>query len=234
MIDQERRTPLLSPILLEGYGSFLSGRFPHEQQKFRELAERGQHPHTLVIGCCDSRVTPEEIFDAEPGEIFDARNIANLVPPHGSDSYSHGSWAAIDYAVSNLRVRQIVVLGHARCGGVRAFLENYAGKTAPDKEDYIGSWISILTAAAERIAPAPAAFDEDYADRLARESVKQGLANLRSFERVVAAERAGILTLHGAFFRIEDASLFALDESKGEFVQVLASAHRAAFARSRF
>ena len=165
MTDQERQTPLLSPVLLDGYEGFLSGRFQREQQKFRELAERGQHPHTLVIGCCDSRVTPEEIFDAEPGEIFDARNIANLVPPHDSDTYSHGSWAAIDYAVSILRVRQIVVLGHARCGGVRAFLDHYADKATPSKEDYIGSWISILTQAAGRIAPASSIFDEDYADR---------------------------------------------------------------------
>ena len=234
MTDQERQTSLLSPILLEGYESFLSGRFQREQQKFRELAERGQHPHTLVIGCCDSRVTPEEIFDAEPGEIFDARNIANLVPPHGSDSYSHGSWAAIDYAVSILRVRQIVVLGHARCGGVRAFLDHYADKATPSKEDYIGNWISILAQAAGRIAPPPAIFDEVYADRLARELIKQGLTNLRSFEKVAAAERAGSLAIHGAFFSIEDASLFALDELRGEFVQMLSSAHRAALARSRF
>ncbi|MFY9657081.1 MAG: carbonic anhydrase [Methylocystis sp.] len=234
MIDQERQTPLLSATLLDGYESFLSGRFQREQQKFRELAERGQRPHTLVIGCCDSRVTPEEIFDAKPGEIFDARNIANLVPPHGSDSYSHGSWAAIDYAVSILQVSQIVVLGHARCGGVRAFLDHYAEKAAPAKEDYIGNWISILAQAAGRIAPPPAVFDESYADRLARESIKQGLTNLRSFEKVVAAEKAGTLALHGAFFSIEDASLFALDESNGEFVQVLSSRHRAALARSRF
>jgi carbonic anhydrase len=234
MPDQEHQTPLLNATLLEGYESFLSGRFQREQQKFRELAERGQHPHTLVIGCCDSRVTPEETFDAKPGEIFDARNIANLVPPHNYNSYSYGSWAAIDYAVSILRVSQIVVLGHARCGGVRAFLDHYAEKAAPAKEDYIGNWISILAQAAESIAPPPAVLDELYADRLARESIKQGLTNLRTFEKVVAAERAGTLALHGAFFSIEDASLFALDESKGEFVQILSSTHRAALARSRF
>jgi len=234
MNAQERQTLLLSADLLEGYESFLCGRFRRERQKFRDLALRGQHPHTLVIGCCDSRVTPEEIFDAEPGEIFDARNVANLVPPHSSNNYHHGSWAAIDYAVSNLRVSQIVVLGHARCGGVRAFLERYAGNSVPDKEDYIGNWISILAKAASGIAPPPAAFDEAYADRLARESVKQGLVNLRTFEKVVAAEKAGSLTLHGAFFRIEDASLFALEETSGEFLQILPSAHRGAIARPRF
>jgi carbonic anhydrase len=105
-----------------------------QRQKFRELAERGQHPHTLVIGCCDSGVTPEEIFDAEPGEIFDVRNVANLVPPHTLSNYHHGSWAAIDFAVCHLQVRHIVVLGHARCGGVRAFLERYVGDTPFDME----------------------------------------------------------------------------------------------------
>jgi len=234
MIAQERQTLLLSPLLLEGYESFLSGRFQSERRKFRELAQCGQHPHTLVIGCCDSRVTPEEIFDAEPGEIFDVRNVANLVPPHASNDYHHGSWAAIDYAVSNLRVSQIVVLGHARCGGVRAFLELYAGKPVLAKEDYIGNWISMLTKAAGGLPPPPPTFDQAYADRLARESIKQGLANLRTFEKVAAAERAGSLTLHGAFFGIEDASLFALDESSGEFAQILPLAHRAALAGPRF
>jgi len=234
MIAQERQAPLLSRHLLEGYESFLSGRFQRERQRFHELAERGQHPHTLVIGCCDSRVTPEEIFDVEPGEIFDVRNVANLVPPHSSSNYHHGSWAAIDFAVSNLQVSQIVVLGHARCGGVRAFLERDLGGAAPDEEDYIGNWISMIAAAAQAIAPAPAAFDPAYADRLAQESIKQGLANLRTFEKVVAAEKAGRLALHGAFFRIEDASLFALDESDGVFAQVSPLAHRAALARPRF
>jgi carbonic anhydrase len=234
MIAQERQTPLLSHHLLEGYESFLSGRFQSERRKFRELAVRGQHPHTLVIGCCDSRVTPEEIFDAEPGEIFDVRNVANLVPPHASNNYHHGSWAAIDYAVSNLRVSHIVVLGHARCGGVRAFLEHYVGQSRPEKEDYIGNWISMLAKAAGGIDPPPAIFDQAYADRLARESIKQGLANLRTFEKVAAAEKAGSLALHGSFFGIEDASLFALDEASGEFVQILPSAHRAALARPHF
>jgi carbonic anhydrase len=234
MTAQERQTHLLSRLLLEGYESFLSGRYQRERQKFRELALRGQHPHTLVIGCCDSRVTPEEIFDAEPGEIFDVRNVANLVPPHTLSNYHHGSWAAIDFAVSHLQVRHIVVLGHARCGGVRAFLERHVGDAALDNEDYIGNWMSLIAPAARAIAPPPAAFDQAYADRLARESVKQGLANLRTFEKVVAAERAGSLALHGAFFRIEDASLFALDESSGEFVQILPSEHRAALACPRF
>ena len=234
MIAEERQSPLLSPHLFEGYESFLSGRFQRERRKFRELALRGQHPHTLVIGCCDSRVTPEEIFDAGPGEIFDVRNVANLVPPYASNDHRHGSWAAIDYAVSILRVSHIVVLGHAHCGGVRAFLEHYADKPVLAKEDYIGDWISILAKAAGGISPPPASFDQVYADRLARESVKQGLINLRTFDKVAAAEKAGSLRLHGTFFGIEDASLFALDESSGDFVQILASAHRTALARPEF
>ncbi len=234
MTTPERQTPLLSHPLLEGYESFLAGRFQGERQRFHELAERGQHPHTLVIGCCDLRVTPEEIFGVEPGEIFDVRNVANLVPPHSASNYHHGSWAAIDYAVSDLQVSQIVVLGHARCGGVRAFLERGLGDTAPGEEDYIGNWIAMIATAAQAIAPAPTVFDPIYADRLAQELIKQGLANLRTFEKVVTAERAGRLALHGAFFRIEDASLFALDELNGVFAQVAPLAHRAALAHPRF
>ncbi len=123
---------ILSPDLRAGYEEFLAGRFLRERQRFHDLAKTGQHPHTLVIGCCDSRVTPEEIFGAEPGEIFDVRNVANLVPPCTPDNYHHGSWAAIDYAVSNLRVKHIVVLGHAKCGGVRAYVERHAGGAAPE------------------------------------------------------------------------------------------------------
>jgi carbonic anhydrase len=230
-------TDALFPRLLhDGYESFLSGRYPRERERFERLAATGQHPHTLVIGCCDSRVTPEEIFNALPGEIFDVRNVANLVPPCSETNYHHGSWAAIDYAVAELKVKHIVVLGHAGCGGVRAFVQRHAagGASAATEDDYIGDWIATISPAAQRLGPPPASFDLDYADRLARESVKQGLANLRSFAKVVELERAGALALHGAYFVIDDARLLALDEATGEFAQLAPDAHAMAFTEARF
>src|SRR4051794_41642741 len=112
--------------LLDGYRTFTTQRLPTEQSRYRELSERGQSPAVMLIGCCDSRVSPEVIFDAGPGELFVVRNIANLVPPYQPDGALHGVSAALEYAVEVLNVRHIVVLGHAGCGGVRAFADNAA------------------------------------------------------------------------------------------------------------
>src|SRR5499427_7328345 len=110
--------------LLDGYRGFRTQRLPIEQSRYHELSVRGQSPETMVIGCCDSRVSPEVIFDAGPGELFVMRNIANLVPPYAPDGSYHGVSAALEFAVGALRVKHIVVLGHAQCGGVRAFAGN--------------------------------------------------------------------------------------------------------------
>src|SRR3954467_5199074 len=113
--------------LIDGYGAFTSGRLQSEQDRYRELAERGQTPEIMVIGCCDSRVSPEVIFDAKPGELFVVRNVANLVPPYETHGQFHGTSAALEFAVQALGVKHIVVMGHARCGGIKSFAE----KTAP-------------------------------------------------------------------------------------------------------
>jgi carbonic anhydrase len=236
MHDAASRTALLPEALVEGYEGFLTGKFPRERQRFQDLATIGQRPQTPIIGCCDSRVTPEEIFNVEPGELFDVRNVANLVPPCSADNYHHDSWAAIDYAITALRVKHIVVLGHAKCGGVRAFVESHAGVAEPalENDDYLGDWIRLIAPAARRLGQVPAAFDASYAQRLGLESVKQGLRNLRTFPKVAALERVEALKLHGAFFEIEDARLLALDEAGDEFVQIAAPAHEATIAQARF
>ena len=104
--------------LLDGYRTFTSQRLPTEQSRYRELSERGQSPAVMVIGCCDSRVSPEVIFDAGPGELFVVRNVANLVPVYQPDGGAHGVSAALEYAVNVLRIKHVVVLGHAQCGGI--------------------------------------------------------------------------------------------------------------------
>src|SRR6476620_2332047 len=112
--------------LREGYKAFATQRLPTEQSRYRELSVKGQFPETMVIGCCDSRVSPEVIFDVGPGELFVVRNVANLIPPYSPDNAYHGVSSALEYGVAVLAVQHIVVLGHARCGGVRAFADDAA------------------------------------------------------------------------------------------------------------
>src|SRR4029078_12245796 len=124
--------------LIDGYRAFLVSRLRHDQNRSRGLAEAGQAPQIMVIGCCGSRVSPEVIFDARPGELFVVRNIANLVPPYSPDGTYHGVSAALEFGVGALRVKHIVVLGHALCGGVRAFAEDSAPLSPGD---FIGKWM---------------------------------------------------------------------------------------------
>src|SRR5499427_3564434 len=131
--------------LLDGYRTFTTQRLPTEQSRYRELSERGQSPAVMVVGCCDSRVSPEVIFDAGPGELFVVRNVANLVPPYAPDGAHHGVSAALEYGVTVLRVKHLVVLGHARCGGIQAYASN--GPAG----DFIGKWISLLAPAAASV-----------------------------------------------------------------------------------
>jgi carbonic anhydrase len=186
----------------------------------------------MVIGCCDSRVSPEIIFDAEPGELFVLRNIANLVPPYGPNDDLHGTSAALEFGVMGLGVEHIVMMGHAGCGGVGAFArgEANAGYQPPSPGDFIGKWISLIKPAAARIAPAGAP-PEDYIERLALASIVQGLANLRTFPWIAEREQQGKLGLHGACFAISGGFLLAFDEVSGRFEPVAAGTHRAAFAR---
>ena len=127
--------------LLDGYRTFTTQRLPTEQSRYRELSERGQSPAVMVIGCCDSRVSPEVIFDAGPGELFVVRNVANLVPVYQPDGGTHGVSAALEYAVNVLKVKHIVVLGHAQCGGIRAFIDNIQPLSPGD---FIGKWMQMF------------------------------------------------------------------------------------------
>ncbi|MBK9081246.1 MAG: carbonic anhydrase [Rhizobiales bacterium] len=209
--------------LRDGYRAFLDQRFALEQSRYRALAEGGQKPRVLLIGCCDSRVSPEAIFDMGPGELFVVRNVANLVPPYAPNDDFHGTSAALEFAVMGLRVEHIVVMGHAQCGGVRAYAENeadpYMRPLSPG--DFIGSWMRLIAPAADTIGK-PDAATPDYVERLARQSVKQSLANLRSFPCVRTLEERGRLSLHGAYFGVMDGRLLVLDETSGEFSDIAA------------
>jgi carbonic anhydrase len=199
--------------LLAGYRSFREERLPNERARYETLAERGQSPEIMIIGCCDSRVSPEVIFDASPGEMFVARNVANLVPPFETGGEYHGTSAALEFAVQALKVKHIVILGHARCGGVAAF----AGAGAPlSPGDFIGRWVSLIAPAAERLGK-PEAASEDYITRLELATIELSLANLMTFPCVKILVEKGKLQLHGAYFGVATGTLLIRDPETGAF-----------------
>ena len=199
--------------LRDGYLAFRAGRLATEQSRYRDLAEHGQAPETMVIGCCDSRVSPEVIFDAGPGELFVVRNVANLVPPYSPDSAYHGVSAALEYAVTVLAVRHIVVLGHARCGGIQAFADN-----APPG-DFIGKWISLLAPVAAAVTPQAEARGS-YLTRLEQASVLVSIDNLLTFPFVRSLHELGRLALHGAYFGVASGELSVFDPALRRFVEL--------------
>jgi carbonic anhydrase len=203
--------------LIEGYRSFLDDRFPREKGRFEALAEKGQSPEVMVIGCCDSRVSPEVIFDASPGELFVVRNVANLVPPFETGGEFHGTSAALEFAVQALRVKHIVVLGHARCGGVRAFADD----TAPlSPGDFIGRWMTLIKPAGERLGPHDRNLEE-YLPRLELAAIENSLQNLMTFPCVRILVERGKLQLHGAYFGVATGVLLVRDSKTGEFKPVV-------------
>jgi carbonic anhydrase len=205
--------------LVEGYRQFAEGRLRHEQDRYRELAEGGQSPEVMVIGCCDSRVSPEVIFDARPGELFVVRNVANIVPPYEPDGRAHGVSAALEFGVAALKVKHIVVLGHARCGGVKAFAEK-AEPLSPG--DFIGNWMRLMAPAAEKAGPQDKLSWADYITRLEQANVANSLDNLKTFPRLRDLIASGQIAIHGAYFGVATGELSIRDEATGEFVPVMA------------
>ena len=196
--------------LTNGYRTFLDARLPSEVQRYAALAQ-GQNPEILLIGCCDSRVSPEVIFDTGPGELFIVRNVANIVPPCEEGGEYHGTSAAIEFAVQALEVKHIVVLGHASCGGIKA----YANRSGPLSEsNFIGKWVSLVAPAAERAGEKSG---PDYLTRLEYAMVAQSLDNLMTFPFVRDRVMSGRLALHGAHFGIARGELLLRDPDTGAF-----------------
>ena len=203
--------------LIDGYLTFTSQRLPTEQSRYRELSERGQSPAVMVIGCCDSRVSPEVIFDAGPGELFVVRNVANLVPVYQPDGGAHGVSAALEYAVNVLKVKHIVVLGHAQCGGIRAFID----KIKPLSEgDFIGRWMQMFIKPGEVVEQRERESMQDFTVRIEKAAINRSLENLMTFPFVQTSAERGELNLHGAYFGVAEGSLFVLDQAAKEFRSV--------------
>lgn len=201
--------------LVEGYGRFRSGYYAQNRELFAELGQ-GQSPPAMIVACCDSRADPAFVFDAQPGEVFVMRNIANLVPPCEEHGLYHGTSAAIEFAVLALRVRTILVLGHSGCGGIAAALD----ETLVEPTSFIGRWISLIDPAKERLAP-----DEpDPRRALELASVATSCGNLRTFPFVQKAVAEGWLEIAGGHFDIPTGTLLLLDQESGQFKEAAAPA----------
>jgi len=201
--------------LIEGYRSFRTGRLAREQDRYRELAESGQSPEVMVIGCIDSRVSPEVIFDARPGELLVVRNVANIVPPYEPDAHAHGVSAAIEFGVVALKVRHVVVLGHGQCGGVRAFADEAEPLTPGD---FIGKWMRLMAPAADKVGPRGTLSHGDYLVRLEQANVANSLENLMTFPRLREGVERGHIALHGAYFGVANGELLIRDAATGAFL----------------
>jgi carbonic anhydrase len=199
--------------LLDGYRSFMGGHY--ERDRYRSLARDGQTPETMVIACCDSRAAPETIFDCGPGELFVVRIVANLVPPYEPDGKHHSTSAALEFAVQSLKVKHIVVLGHGRCGGIKAALDPSSAPRSPG--DFIGRWMGLVAPAAEAVAGNAMMTPGERQTALERISIRYSLANLRSFPCIDILERKERLTLHGAWFDISTGELWAMNRETGDF-----------------
>ena len=205
--------------LTEGYRGFLERRFAGERSRYEMLASHGQRPEIMVVGCVDSRVSPEVIFDAAPGELLVVRNVANIVPAYEPDSQTqHGTSAALEFGVQALRVKHIVVLGHALCGGIRAFADE---QEPLSPGDFIGRWMSQIAPAAASLGPAPSGAERaDYLTRLEFASVELSLKNLMTFPCVRILVERGKLQLHGAYFGVATGRLLVRNPESGQFQPV--------------
>lgn len=207
----------LPKYLIQRYKGWMATDFEENHAWYARLAAEGQRPRVMVVSCCDSRVHVTSIFGAEMGEFFIHRNIANLVPPCKPDGDLHGTSAAVEYAVTALKVSNILVLGHSECGGVKGCLDMHQGR-APELEEttsFVGSWMGLLETgykAVESITD-----PKEQIRELERQAVLTSLANLMTFPFVAAAVEAGTLTLHGLWHNIGTGALDYYDAAQDRF-----------------
>ncbi|MBN7787182.1 carbonic anhydrase [Ponticoccus gilvus] len=207
----------LPTFLVQRFQGWKATAYAENSAWYRRLATEGQRPRAMIIACCDSRVHVTSIFGADQGEFFIHRNIANLVPPYEPDGNQHGTSAAVEYAVTALKVAHIVVVGHSRCGGVQGCLDMCEGR-APELEDqtsFVGRWMDILRPGYEAIKDA-----ENKPEAFEKEAIRTSLRNLMTFPFVEKAVAARQLSLHGVWNEIAEGGLEHLDPATGEFAAI--------------
>ncbi len=201
--------------LKQGYRHFRDGDYENSRALIQSLVSQGQHPEIAVVACSDSRVNPTTLFEADPGDLFMVRNVANLVPPMEEEGTYHGTSAALEFAVLGLGVKHIIVLGHAHCGGVKLMMQ-------PDRDDsafrFVPAWVSMLTAAHRRVLATMASASEEERQRACEQNaVLVSLENLTTFPWVREKVENGELELHGWYIDIAVPSLSAYNWETGKF-----------------
>lgn len=204
--------------LIEGYRRFRLGPYREQRERYDKLAQ-AQYPKVMVIACSDSRVDPTRVFDAEPGQMFVLRNIANLVPPFSAIEGQSSVAAALEYAVSGIEVHHIVIFGHGRCGGIAAALAGDFDNPVAGK--HVHAWMELIAPARDSVKAACALSPDVDAQRaLELANIRLGIQNLRTYPFVAEAEARGHLKLHGVIFDIAEGALRILDDATGQFQPV--------------
>ena len=202
--------------LIEGYRRFRTDEWFAEHQRWTQLAE-GQSPKVMILACSDSRVEPSIIFDARPGEMFVVRNVAALAPPYETTPGRHGVSAALEFAVTQLEVEEIIVMGHGLCGGCAAALSGQFDDAEPGEGKFIADWVRLLDGARDEVLEHHPEVDAEAFVEMELRAVQVSLANLRTFPWIAERERDGRLSLHGCHFSIADGKLYLLDEAENTF-----------------
>ena len=200
-------------ILLDGYRRFRAAAYPQQRARYDELAQ-GQAPKTMIVACSDSRVDPTLVFDADPGSMFVVRNVANLVPPYETGGGRHGVSAALEFAVTQLEVEDVVVMGHGACGGIQASLTGRFDGAEAGEGGFIAAWMSAIAPARDEVRAGHA---DDKQLALEYAAIRLSLENLLTFPFVAERVADGRLSLHGAHFAIADGKLRVMDPATGEF-----------------
>lgn len=197
--------------LIAGFKSFRATYYEQRPERIQHLIEEGQRPETAVVACSDARVDPALLLQLEPGELFVVRNVANLVPPYAPDSHYHGTSAALEFAVRDLGVRHLIVLGHSQCGGIRALIDAESGGAGEPRE-FIASWVSIAGAA--RGQKQGHGHGSQSAEQAA---IKISLANMMTFPWIREGVEDDSLTLHGWWFDLKEGALWGVGDPSEDY-----------------
>lgn len=211
----------MDPIekLTDGFKSFRGGDFENRRDTYEHLVDEGQKPKVALIACSDSRVDPTIVLQADPGDLFIVRNVANLVPPYEREGNYHGTSAALEFAVQHLCVDHLIVLGHAHCGGIRSLFDE--PKTGTEGNHFVPPWMSLVRSAYLRVqGTMPEATDEMKARVCEQSAVLVSLENLMTFPCIREQVAGGRLRLHGWYIDIRSCALQVYDPVSQNFQMV--------------
>lgn len=204
--------------LIAGYQRFREGYYLDNHEQLSKLAIEGQFPKIAIVSCSDSRVDPTIILDCEPGDLFVIRNVANLVPPCETTDNYHGTSAALEFAVTELEVESVIILGHTQCGGIKSLMDSVGKKV--DKT-FISKWMRQLEDVRDDIVADTEITDQkDRYNCCEKKGIEKSLDNLMTFPWIKKRVDAGELKLHGWRYDLSSSELCALDKKTGHFVRI--------------